>query len=180
MISLVIGGSGSGKSEYAEAMVLSLPSENKVYLATMNPTDDTESRKKIERHKTMRRGKGFETIECNKGIDKVQLPPRSTVLVECLSNLIANEMFMDFAIREYSKQEVISGIQHIILKAENVVFVSNNIFEDGMKYDEMTKEYMKNLSEINKYIATFADSVIEVVHGIPIASDTYSKRYKLS
>lgn len=50
MLYLVTGGSGSGKSEYAENLAVSLKKENLIYIATMFPFDD-ESLKKIERHK---------------------------------------------------------------------------------------------------------------------------------
>ena len=49
MITLVIGGSGSGKSDYAESLLDSY-SNRKVYLATMQIYDD-ETRKKVERHR---------------------------------------------------------------------------------------------------------------------------------
>ena len=39
MIVLVTGGSGSGKSTWAEKLVASLPNENRVYIATMQVYD---------------------------------------------------------------------------------------------------------------------------------------------
>ncbi|SFG74217.1 bifunctional adenosylcobinamide kinase/adenosylcobinamide-phosphate guanylyltransferase [Oribacterium sp. WCC10] len=65
MYCLVTGGAGSGKSEYAESLALSLAdsSERLFYIATMYPYDDEETKKRIERHKSLRAGKGFITIE---------------------------------------------------------------------------------------------------------------------
>ena len=62
MFTLVTGGSGSGKSEYAESLVDSW-NDPKIYIATMMPFDE-ETRKKIQRHREMRRDKGFITLEC--------------------------------------------------------------------------------------------------------------------
>ena len=64
MIHLVTGGSGSGKSEYAENW---LTGRNKkdgtyIYIATMQPYTE-ETMKKIERHHRLRAGKGFRTLE---------------------------------------------------------------------------------------------------------------------
>ena len=62
MLTLVIGGAASGKSEYAEARVLTLPGR-RIYIATMEPFDD-ECRARIRKHRAMRAEKGFETVEC--------------------------------------------------------------------------------------------------------------------
>ena len=53
MIVLVTGGSGSGKSTWAEKLVASLPNENRVYIATMQ-VYDAESVKRVERHRAQR------------------------------------------------------------------------------------------------------------------------------
>ena len=62
MIVLVTGGSGSGKSAFAEDRVLSFGEARRIYIATMYPFD-MESKKRISRHRNMRAGKGFETVE---------------------------------------------------------------------------------------------------------------------
>ena len=62
MIVVVIGGSGSGKSAYAEKCLLAMEAEKKHYIATMRVFDE-EGEKRVEKHRTMRREKGFLTIE---------------------------------------------------------------------------------------------------------------------
>ena len=64
MMILVTGGSGSGKSAYAEELAVSLTTAGgqRYYLATMQPFGE-EGRRRIERHKKLREGKGFLTIE---------------------------------------------------------------------------------------------------------------------
>ena len=61
MLSLIIGGSASGKSEYAERLVCSLPGK-RIYTATMEPFSE-EGRERIARHRKLREGKGFVTVE---------------------------------------------------------------------------------------------------------------------
>ena len=94
MLTVITGGSGSGKSAYAEDLILSYGPAERIYIATMYPFDE-ESHRRIERHRNMRKGKGFETLECYTGLDKVQVPAGSHILLECMSNLVANEMFQE-------------------------------------------------------------------------------------
>ena len=55
MITLITGGSGSGKSAYAEKYICRVSNENgykeKYYIATMQVFDD-EGQRKIDRHRT--------------------------------------------------------------------------------------------------------------------------------
>ena len=88
MLTLVIGGSASGKSEYAEQRVLSLDGA-RIYIATMQPYGK-EAEERILKHRQMRKNKGFETIECYTGLQDLNIPPGSNVLLEDLGNLMAN------------------------------------------------------------------------------------------
>ena len=63
MLILVTGGSGSGKSAFAESVVMGLKTRPNLYIATMYPFDE-ECHRRIARHRLMRRDKGFETLEC--------------------------------------------------------------------------------------------------------------------
>ena len=108
MMELVTGGSGSGKSAYAEEALcrLSLSSDSgqgkvtlqdrqRYYIATMPPWDK-ETEKKIERHRAMRSGRGFHTLEwytdLEGKLEREGCPSleKADILVECLSNLTAN------------------------------------------------------------------------------------------
>ena len=97
MLHVVTGGSGSGKSAYAETELLRLAKQNnckKYYIATMEPFGE-ETLKKIERHREMRKDKGFDTLECYvnlKGTAET-MTDRPAVLLECMSNLTANELY---------------------------------------------------------------------------------------
>ena len=91
MLTLVIGGAASGKSEYAESLVLrsTLP---RYYLATMQVWD-AECAARVEKHRRMRAAKQFETVECPLHLDAVHLPACGTALLEDLGNLTANELY---------------------------------------------------------------------------------------
>ena len=57
MFVVITGGSGSGKSAYAEKTVQSFGAYRRIYVATMD-CHDQESVKRIKRHREMRSGKG--------------------------------------------------------------------------------------------------------------------------
>lgn len=95
MMVLVTGGSGSGKSAFAEERALSFGNPNAYYAATMEVMDG-ESVRRVERHRQMREGKGWITLEQPRDIEDITGRIRSydsVVLVECLTNLVANEMY---------------------------------------------------------------------------------------
>ena len=174
MMVLVVGGSGSGKSSYAEKMAVSLAQAGmrKYYLATMQVFDD-EGRKKVERHRNLRSGKGFFTIEqptrISGALEKMEDGDR-TVLLECISNLTANEMFSEKkTMTEIQVTEnVIRDIKMLKEQTNHLVVVSNNVFEDGITYDETTTKYIRAMGKINQKLAALADRVVEVVAGIPV------------
>ena len=197
MITLIIGGSGSGKSAYAEDYVLAAAADlPKYYIATMQ-VYDAEGERKVERHRRLRAGKGFVTIEQptdigkagikiagnawneqEKGeiheVDGMDAPNEEkqggVALLECMSNLVANEMFSGEQMPETDAvvRCVTEGIEALAKQLTHLVIVSNNVFEDGIAYDASTLRYIEALGRINTRLADLADHVLEVVVGIPV------------
>lgn len=167
MMVLVTGGSGSGKSAYAEDRVLAFGDAPRIYIATMYPFD-AESLKRVERHRKMRCGKGFETIECYTGLKNISLPAGSTVLLECMSNLVANEMFREDGAGEKAVEMIMEGICAAEEQSENLVIVTNEIFSETTGYEGDTERYREYLGRVNQMLAEEADEVVEVVYGIPV------------
>ena len=167
MIVLVTGGSGSGKSAFAEDKVLSFGEARRIYIATMYPFD-MESKKRISRHRNMRAGKGFETVECYTNLKELLLPKDSVVLLECMSNLAANEMFQKDGAKESTVEEILEGVREIAGHVRHLEIVTNEIFSEAALYEGETETYRKYLGEINRRIGEMADQVYEVVYGIPL------------
>lgn len=197
MITLIIGGSGSGKSAYAEDYVLAAAADlPKYYIATMQ-VYDAEGERKVERHRRLRAGKGFVTIEQptdigkagikiagnawneqEKGdiheVDGMDAPNEEkqggVALLECMSNLVANEMFSGEQMPETDAvvRRVTEEIEALAKQLTHLVIVSNNVFEDGIAYDASTLRYIEALGRINTRLADLADHVLEVVVGIPV------------
>mgnify|MGYP003184104008 FL=1 len=147
MVTLVTGGSGSGKSAFAEQEIVKLGTRRRIYIATMKPWDE-ECRRRIERHRVMRADKQFETIECYRGLDRLELPATgkegeagNAVLLECLSNLVANELFgtgdddcPDRLSSQYGSATadlVVGGIMRLMRQADDLVIVTNEVFSAG-------------------------------------------------
>lgn len=169
MFILVTGGSGSGKSEYAEnrAVMLAGQEGKLIYIATMYPFDE-ESHRRIARHRVLRKGKHFTTLEQYTGLKNIFIPPGSTVLLECMSNLVANELYQPEGARERAVVEIQAGLQSLVRQCAHLVVVSNEIFSDGISYDGETQRYQRILGEVNRYMAREADQAVEVVYGIPL------------
>lgn len=169
MICLILGGSASGKSEYAEDLVLRLSSGEKTYLAAMEPYGE-EARSRIERHRRLREGKGFLTVEKPRRIEEAAGEARGTVLLETVSILLANELFTpEGTIDKEAPERVMQGIQALSegKKIRNLVMVSDLIFSGELPEDPGVLEYVRSLGELHRRTAFAADLVAEVTGGIP-------------
>lgn len=163
----VYGGSGSGKSAYAERRAAGL-NENRIYLATMKESCE-EDGKRIKKHRDMRKDYSFLTIEQCTDINRaIEIFHDGVILLECVSNLVANEMFKDGIIipGDDVVVKVLSDLRCLMSKCKDIVIVSNNIFEDGICYDESVGAYMKALGRINAELISMSDEAVEVVVGI--------------
>ncbi len=163
---LISGGSGSGKSAFAENLIVSHATSPLLYIATMKLWDD-ECVARAEKHRQMRHGKGFSTVECSERLEELQLPTPCSILLEDLSNLTANEYFGEGG-AEGAEERVFAGLQLLEKTADLVVVVTNELFSDGISYDQETTNYLNALANLNRRTAALASQVYEVVAGIPI------------
>lgn len=199
MLHIVYGGSASGKSSYAESFAMSLQGDGRLlYIATMYPYKwnttelDPETIQRIERHRAMRADKGFDTVECYRHVEHIVAKRQDVLLLECMSNLLANEMYLEQdsddgglaeTMSEVEKtgvgmsetlspvsKKIVQALVNLSTRVQDVVIVTNDVFSDGgsLTYDESTREYVKNLAEINCALARVAETVTEVVCGIPV------------
>ena len=193
MMILINGGSSSGKSAFAETLIVEQAKKEEVmaeaagklmrggarktdmrhqpscYLATMIAWDE-ECRERIRKHRKMREKKNFMTIECPVDLLKAEVPARSRCLLECVSNLAANEMYRrDMEDPENGAMErILEGIRMIRKNADFLVVVTNDVSGDQGPYSEETEAYRKLLGGINCTLAGEADEVYEVICGEPV------------
>lgn len=184
MIHLITGGSASGKSAYGEQMAVEAKGRLRYYLATMRPWGE-EGRARVARHRQQRMGKGFFTMEVYRNLENVMLPGRAletepgvsgaelwentVVLLECMSNLVANELFEAGGTDEEIAGRIQRGVRHLQDCAGTVIVVTNEVFSDGCFYEAETMRYIRLLGRMNRELAAMADRVTEVVYGIAIS-----------
>lgn len=168
MFTLVIGGSASGKSEYAERLVRETGPGPKYYIATMTAGDE-ESLRRIEKHRARRADDGFQTVERGRNLAGVQLPEQGAVLLEDLGNLTANELFAPDGVTDADAAEkaVLLGVESLIAQSRDLVVVTNEVFSDGTKWEGKTLAYLRLLGRLNCGLAAMAGRVCEVVCGVP-------------
>lgn len=171
MIILVTGGASCGKSEIAENISLKLGGR-KCYIATMK-SYGIEGKLRIERHTKLRSGKGFDTFEKYTDLAGLDCAGYDTALLECVSNLLANEFFHTECVGSADGDNnafsrIARGIGHLRNIIGNLVIVTNDIFCDGTVYDKSTMGYMECLGKVNRFLAAEADVIIESVCGIPV------------
>lgn len=168
MLILVTGGASSGKSSLAERLAAALGTP-RVYIATLRPSDG-ESDKRIARHRALRAGKGFETLECPVSLEAAarRIPPGAVALLECVTTLTANEMYDPDGAGEGAFQAVVRGVDALCGVASAVVAVTGDVFCDGVEYGSGTQQYIETLGSINQALCARADHMAEVVCGIPL------------
>lgn len=162
MFTLVIGGAASGKSEFAERHALKLTGQ-RIYLATMEPLG-AEGRVRVERHRRLRAGKGFETVERCTDLRGLEVGQDANVLLECLGNLLANELYSP---QGGGADAVLAGVDHLLSRSAHLTIVTNEVCSGGRDYAGDTLRYMQELACINRTLAARADLVVEVVCSLP-------------
>ena len=139
------------------------------YVATMIPADG-EDHERIRLHIEDREGMGFETIEvgrdilsCLDGADR-----SGTFLLDSVTALMLNELFpdpvsceMDTAAAEKCAEDVAAFATSV----KNAVIISDYIYSDAARYDEVTEVYRRCLAAADRRIAAISDVVIEVSAG---------------
>ena len=170
---LVTGGSGSGKSAFAERTLLSLAEGRSVYLATMEEGDE-ESLGRIARHREMRTrhgaaaGKAFVTVERPVDIGGAAVEDGDCVLLEDLGNLLSNEIWSPAGAGEGAETAILAGIDAILDRAAVLVVVSNELFSDGTEWTGDMDRYVRGLGRLHQALAQRSETVAEVVCGIPV------------
>ena len=113
MLVLVTGGAASGKSAHAERLLCDRAPSSRLYLATMQPFG-AAAQARIARHRALRQGKGFETVECSTDLAGLTLPRHyDGILLEDLGNLLANEIFAPEGAGDAAFGSVLAGIAHL-------------------------------------------------------------------
>ena len=173
MITLVLGGARSGKSQYAQT--LASRAADVVFVATAQPIDD-EMRAKIARHRQERPAE-WKTVEAPIELEAAvrEHGRRSSfLLIDCLTTFTANLMLANDAKADGVKKDAIFACIDRLCNAlressASVAIVSNEVGEGVVPPTEMGRQFRDLLGEINQRVARQADNVILMVAGYPLA-----------
>lgn len=171
MFVFISGAVRSGKSEWAERTAMTLaPSGPRVYLATARVCDE-EMRRRVERHRRARQGRGFQTVERPRELEGVlsAVPRGATVLLECLGNWTANELFGDGmgADEAGTVEKIFRTALSLRDRTAHLLIVSNDVFCDGLRCDPGTEAYLHALGKLHVLLARAADVAVECAFGLP-------------
>lgn len=166
MLMVITGGSGSGKSKLAEEYAMRLCPDQKIYIATMTARDE-ESLARIEMHKERRVPMGFVTLEQGVHMEQIDVTGESLVLLECMSNLVANEMYAPEGVREEVAEHIMVGIRHLKAQVKHLIIVTNEVFFD-VNLDAQTKAYVDIMGDVNRKLSAISDVYMESVYGLPV------------
>jgi len=162
---LVLGTPGSGKSALAEELVLELAgTSRKYYIATLVPFGE-EGQARVARHRLLRKDKGFVTIECPRVLGSIlnDIKPGSAALLECMSNLLGNELYAPENCGKSDSElvELLLGeVTALDSCCESLVVVSNG-FEAAPGYDSDTLRYIHLAELVNDGLKQFAERIYD-------------------
>lgn len=169
MILFLTGGAKNGKSSLAQELAVALAQGGKhYYIATMIPADE-EDRERIRKHLADRDGMGFETVECGRRIlsclDRVD--KAGTFLLDSATALLMNELFdpADWHLDEARGLACGDELVKFAKSVANIVIVSDSIYSDAARYDEITETYRRCLARIDRKLAAISDTVAELCAG---------------
>ena len=163
---LLTGGSGSGKSTYAEKLARAFPAP-RYYIATMRPYDE-ECQVKIHRHRQQRESGQFITIERQTDVRAIELPGRGTALLECMCNLLSNEMFDESGEVREVEEKVLADIEALSEKCDTLILVTNEVGGGTGEFTPEVLRYIETLGRINRSLVASSDYAAELVCGIPL------------
>lgn len=162
-LTLVLGGAASGKSAFAERLVLS-SGQVPVYLATAQAWDD-EMQGKIARHRNAR-GDGWLTYEAPLDLAPVLAKARAdqAVLLDCATLWLSNQMLAERDI--LAEESALIAALHDC--AAPVVVVSNELGMSVVPDNALARRFRQAQGELNQRLAARAGLAVAVMAGLPL------------
>lgn len=163
---LIVGSPDSGKSKMAEDICQNLSKgDKKIYIATMIPFG-IEGEDRVKKHRLMREGKNFKTIECPDNLkDICEKVKDSTCLLECVSNLLGNEMHSEEKLSDKELIDKLTNEINLLGQVSKNLIVVTNEFEIEEYFDEDTIRYCRLLHLLNDSLRSSMDRIIEKKDG---------------
>lgn len=165
---LVLGGARSGKSRFAEDLVLQT-GKRPVYIATAEAQDE-EMRQRIRQHRA-RRDVSWKTLEAPleliRGIKNESGENRAiirAIIVDCLTLWLTNLMIYQ---RDIETQ--CEGLVYLLKEARSdIVLVASEVGLGIVPEHRLARSFRDYAGELNQAIAALAHAVYLVVAGLPL------------
>lgn len=159
----VLGGTRSGKSTWAEALV-ERSAKQKIYLATGQGLD-SEMRQRIDQHRS-RRGETWQTIE-----EPLEIVPHlqklddtAIVLLDCITLWISNLMA--------ARLDVAGHVEQLCKVVDEgwleLVIVSNEVGLGIVPDNALARAFRDEAGSANQMIAGACEKVVLVTAGLPM------------
>lgn len=162
-LTFVLGGAASGKSVYAEQLVV-LSKKRRVYLATSQVFDD-EMRHKVQRH-VSQRGSGWHTIEApfDLGPALAGLTSDQICLIDCATMWLSNHLLAENDL-ESAQNNLLADLRRC---AAPVVIVSNEVGHGIVPDNTLARRFREAQGRLNIALAAQADLVVQITAGLPL------------
>jgi adenosylcobinamide kinase/adenosylcobinamide-phosphate guanylyltransferase len=162
-LTLIIGGASSGKSAFAERLVVE-SGLGKVYIATAE-AHDAEMEAKISDHRARRLGQGWRTVEAPLDLELPlsNLRTGEIALVDCVTFWLTNQILDDADIEE----EVDVLLATLGSVTCPVVMVTNDVSGGIVPENPMARVFRSAQGRLNQRLAAHADLVVFVTAGLP-------------
>ena len=179
-IVLVVGGSRSGKSDYAQDLA-EVRGGERSFLATCPPPEasDPEMAARVLAHQRRRQDRGWQTREEPLGLAPLlaTLPAEATLLIDCLSLWISNLLYADLA-GTLDEEQITALCQELLAAGrarEGVLILVGNEVGCGLVPEHpLARRFRDLVGRCNQVMAAGSDQVVQVVSGIPVIIKGYS------
>lgn len=168
---LILGGSKSGKSDFAQEIALKLAADGvHYYVATLQNSGNAADSATVASHLRRREGMGFETIEQGRNIlDCLRsADPEGTFLLDSVTTLLTNEIFppeRDYQTDEDGARRCCRELVELTNRVKHIVIVSDDLSRDAIHYDPATEAFRRHLGAIHCRLARECDVVMEMAFG---------------
>ncbi|MFY9958542.1 bifunctional adenosylcobinamide kinase/adenosylcobinamide-phosphate guanylyltransferase [Bradyrhizobium sp.] len=163
-LTFVLGGARSGKSRYAERLVMNCTA-SWIYVATAQPHDE-EMSARIAEHRQRRDGK-WRTLEAPLDLPEAIAAHGNdgqAVLIDCLTLWLSNVML--------AGRDVLAEQQRLVAALNNadgpVVVVSNEVGFGIVPDNALAREFRDAQGRLNMQVAAIADRAVLIAAGLPL------------
>ena len=162
-LTLIIGGAASGKSDFAEGLVVGR-NQDKIYLATAQAHDD-EMSAKIRRHQQSR-GEDWHTIEAPLDLSPAlaSATANNIILLDCATLWLTNQMLAKTDLKQ-AQGALLGALARC--KAP-VVVVTNDVGGGIVPDNALARQFRDAQGRLNQRLAAQADLVVTVIAGLPM------------